>query len=39
MERNEGFIRAYMGRLVYEIISVRFENMILKYSKQFNSDL
>ena len=37
MENNEGYIRAFMSRFVYEIIGVRFENMILKYSKEFKT--
>jgi len=37
MERNEGYIRAFMVRMVNELISVRFENIILKYSKEFKT--
>jgi len=37
MERNEAYIREFMSRFVYELISVRFENMILKYSKEFKT--
>ena len=37
MERNESFIRAFMLKYVNELISVRFDNLILKYSKEFNT--
>ena len=37
MERNEVLIRQFMLKYVNELISVRFENMILKYSKEFNT--
>jgi len=37
MERNEAYIRAFMFRMVYEVINVRFENMIMKYSTEFKT--
>ncbi len=37
MERNEVFIREFMSRYVNEILSVLFDNIILKYSKEFNT--
>lgn len=37
MERNESLIRAFMLKYVNEIISVRFDNLILKYTKEFNT--
>ena len=37
MERNEGFIRQFMSRYVNEILSVLFDNIIMKYSKEFNT--
>ena len=39
MERSEVLIRAFMSKYVNEIISVRFDNIILKYSKEFNTTI
>ena len=39
MERNEGMIREFMSRYVDSIISVLFDNIILKYSKEFNTTI
>lgn len=37
MERNEVYIQEWMSRFVFELVSTRFENLILKYSKEFKS--
>ena len=37
MERNEPYIREWMTQFTFELISVRFENLILKYSKEFKT--
>ena len=37
MERNEGLIRQFMSRYMNEILSVLFDNIIMKYSKEFNT--
>jgi hypothetical protein len=37
MERNEGLIRQFMLRYVDSIISVLFDNIILKYIKEFKT--
>ncbi len=37
MERNEVLIREFMSRYVSEILSVLFDNVILKYTKEFNT--
>ena len=37
MERSEGIIRAFMLRYMDSILSVLFDNVILKYTKEFNT--
>lgn len=39
MERNELLIRQFMSRYVNEILSVLLDNVIMKYSKEFNTTI